>query len=416
MKETDIETILQDFGGISEKSFDYFKKRVGIPFAKKEKYEMNIDDFYGNVLFPSGIVWYGKVYESDRNYAKPGQYLKIKDDKKEIKKFLKKHLAKGWIGTGYDSFVPSSDYPVWMYNNCDNKEFKHIFEDVVSEMLVEEFARERKTYEEVEQELTDDITARVKRSGYAKRAQTVQDVVRIMIEEWAQARCRPHADKESTAYYAEDSNFTIIRDARGLGSFNQDEAESLVAKLRDAEWKFDNLEPDIVDRLSYLRAQSWVHSDAVKRFDQQYYCLIGLLEIITSSSGSRSLSDKTFPLVYEQIDNTGIAQGREIEMSWPYTVNVHDEIFKALYVTQPKNGYLSEFWKGEVRKAQNKDEAQKAVIGFFLTCEKEERKSKAAEIHGVLKEKGFPLDMNEYFHDYLWFIGERQNNRKGDKK
>ncbi len=148
MLQKDLETLLADFGDFSRKASEELARRDEIGRTKWDPNESKAPAVYiGDLRFlDGGLVWYnGREGVNMTPIGQPQDYLKIRDNFRNVKTFLAELLDRGRLEYG-DSKGPygeinTADYAIWMYSNSQHQPFRRNTERAVAELLRNELEK-----------------------------------------------------------------------------------------------------------------------------------------------------------------------------------------------------------------------------------------------------------------------------------
>ncbi len=245
----------------------------------------------------------------------------VKDPAK-LKHSLSGILSEGWysvsVNNGLNAYsdINPAENLIKFYLNLQDKASRLNFENAAIGLLRKELATPKRPYSEISDIIKGECIERNKKENFEfYETDSMRGVVKYMLMEWKADRRRDPQDK----FYKKASNFPLLQKEWVLGLYSMlEQKEKLAKALETADFDIAKLPPYAVLRLENLALKGpavFCTERIEKEFSKQYYCMLGLLDIIAELSlHSEALRKEAGFLLtpYKKIKRSEIAGGRPI--------------------------------------------------------------------------------------------------------
>ncbi|MBU0980328.1 MAG: hypothetical protein KJ709_05960 [Nanoarchaeota archaeon] len=408
----DLEVVLKDFGEISRKAFelkDLERDAIEEDFESGLGYHMALIDYM--FLDDLKLVWYdgreGSMPEVP--VGNPEDYVAIRDDYEALKAFLAPILDRGKVEAGMGGHGDNTrdtnlaDYVIWMHTYSEHKPFRENLEKAVVELLKENFDIPRKSYEEIDQEVSAEKIERARTRDLEEyKVADMRGVIKEMMQDWNERKADP--SKELESFFKDGRNFWVIQ-KHMTEELDETAREALYQKLEDANWEYGRLETEVVDQLVDLELRSGLkyrQHDVRERYAQQHNRLLGLLDVIAANGKPDNGFSDSYPVLAERAREGFMKDAHDVEYSYSAS-NIYRSILIALASVQQGDG-LQQFWLDSIRDDPSSQRVIVSVHGLLsIYGSKEEKRAAIPSVLERLQERGYDVDEEYTSHSPIGF-------------
>jgi len=401
-----LEEVLIDFQEITHRVHEVHAKHVakkgGEPIESLKKpfhisaFDAEIDRLESDVLiYPKGVVW----YQGMEDIGDPKDYAGIREDPEELKRFLGKLLDKGrisedWGMAGINELNPA-DYAVWIYQFSENQIFRRNFERVASEMLKEEFEKQRPSFATIKEKVVQETMERL-RNQDLKTHRTEGDYIQNLVKEWGEKAREPSSKPEG--FFEDPHNFWLWSKREAGDSITPEEREQLVIEIGEIEWNPERISRGLIQRLIPLNNRRREYR-ARKHFDiniesqEEYNRFIGTIDIVRLLAERREKSpmvSKGHKILSEYKDDITLGEDNVFDY-YSSKVNLPTLVLRTLSCTQQQDGLMRDFWLERMRTEEVCDRYLAAFNGLMHSVKKPQRKDQVPNVLEILQQREFKL-------------------------